>query len=112
MKKYSLPFLLLVALFISCRKTTTPANIDCSTAKSFTTDVLPVVLTTCSYNSSCHASGSTKGPGALVNYSQAYSNRSSIRSAVVNGSMPENATLTDTELNAIVCWIDSGAADN
>jgi hypothetical protein len=112
MKKYSLFFVISMALFSACSKSTTNANIDCSTAKSFTTDVLPVVLSTCSYSSSCHATGSTRGPGALVNYSQVFANRTSIRGSVMNGSMPENSSLTTSELNAIVCWIDSGATEN
>lgn len=112
MKKMGLLALLGISCLLSCSKSNTVANIDCSTSKSFATDVLPVVQSSCSYNASCHATGSTKGPGALVSYTQIYSARTSIRSAVTSGSMPENGSLTTAEMSAIVCWIDAGASDN
>jgi hypothetical protein len=88
------------------------ANVDCSTAKSFATDVSPVFQGSCSYNSSCHGTGSTKGPGALVSYTQIYNNRVAIRTAVMNGIMPENGSLSSSALSAIVCWIDAEAENN
>jgi hypothetical protein len=112
MKKMWLLALLGISCLLSCSKNKTVANIDCSTSKSFTTDVLPVIQSSCSYSSSCHATGSTKGPGALVSYAQIYSARTRIRSAVTSGSMPENGSLSAAELSAIVCWIDAGASDN
>lgn len=112
MKKMGLLALLGISCLLSCSKNKTTANIDCTTSKSFATDVLPVIQSSCSYSSSCHATGSTKGPGALVSYAQIYSVRTSIRSAVISGSMPENGSLSAAELSAIVCWIDAGASDN
>lgn len=105
---------LAVAMLIAnaCTKSKTVANVDCSTAKSWATDVLPVIQSSCSYSSSCHASGSGKGPGALFTYQQVYNNRASIRSSVVSGQMPENGSLSSSALSAIVCWIDAGAANN
>ncbi len=112
MKKMWLLALLGISYLLSCSKSKTVANIDCSTSKSFAIDVLPVIQSTCSYSSSCHATGSIKGPGALVSYAQIYAARSSIRSSVTSGSMPENGSLTAAQLSAIVCWIDAGASDN
>lgn len=112
MNKIELLTLLVISCLLSCSKNQPTANIDCSISKSFSTDVLPVFQNSCSNSSSCHATGSTKGPGALVSYAQIYSARTSIRNAVTNGTMPENGSLSAAELNAIVCWIDSGATDN
>jgi hypothetical protein len=110
--KFSFP---LVALFIfinACSKKPefTP---DCSgAAKSFATDVSPVFQTSCAINSGCHATGSGNGPGPLVNYSQIFNAKGLIRSEVASGRMPLNSTLTATQKNAILCWIDNGAPNN
>jgi hypothetical protein len=51
---------------------------DCSTAKSWTSDVSPLIQSYCT-TSGCHAAGSSNGPGALTTYQQVYTNRSAIR---------------------------------
>ena len=97
----------------ACKKNPDISPIDCSgPAKSFANDVQPVIQASCAINSGCHASGSNNGPGSLLNYSQIFNSRSDIRSSVASGHMPLNGTLTETERNAILCWIDSGAANN
>ena len=102
------------AILFACSKSTdTVSSTDCSgTAKSFSADVNPIVQATCTTNSGCHGSGSNNGPGELLNYSQIFSARSSIRSAVASGSMPKTGSLTAAQKNAIVCWIDNGASNN
>lgn len=95
---------------IACKKENTVATVDCSTSKSFATDASPVFQSSCSYSTGCHATGSSKG--VFVTYQQIYNSRNTIRSAVMNGSMPEGKSLSSAELSAIVCWIDAGAANN
>ena len=97
---------------MACNKNNVDYTADCSTAKSYATDVSPIIQSYCATNSGCHASGSSNGPGVLTSYAQVYSARSAIRTAVVNGSMPQNGSLTNAQKNAIICWIDSGAANN
>ena len=114
-------FVLLFVLFSSCDKTN-PTNPDpdgsgstgtCSgPAKSFATDVSPVFQGSCATAVSCHAVGSTTGPGPLVTYSQIFNVRATIRSEVAGGHMPPNGTLSTTQKNAIVCWVDNGAPNN
>ena len=99
-------------LLLACSKNSVNYTVDCSTAKSYATDVSPIIQTYCAANSGCHATGSSHGPGALTSYAQVYSARAAIRTAVANGSMPENGSLTNDQKNAIICWIDSGAANN
>jgi len=106
-----------VAAFVGCNKTvtstTTVYTVDCSgTAKSYATDVAPLIQTYCATNSNCHAAGSTEGPGALTTYTQVYNDRNSIRSEIYSGGMPEGTTLTAAQKNAIICWIDNGASNN
>ncbi len=48
----------------------------------------------------------------LTNYTQVFNARTSIRTAVSTGAMPQNATLTAAQKNSILCWIDAGAQNN
>jgi hypothetical protein len=80
-------------------------------AKSFAADVLPTFQSICT-NTNCHNTGSTNGPGELSTYTQIFNARSLIRAAVASGFMPKNNTLTAAQKNAILCWVDAGAANN
>jgi len=106
--------ILLAALLFSCKKSAANSMvIDCgSNQKSFATDIKPIVQTSCSMDSDCHGSGSTSGPGELLNYSQIFNARNAIHLAVASGIMPKDATLSATDKNAILCWIENGAANN
>ncbi len=86
MKCKRLLILIGISFLIACLKNNNPYNIYCSTSKSVATDVLLVKQFHCSSDSSCHATGSSKGPDALLTYSGIYSCRSSIRNSVVNGT--------------------------
>lgn len=112
MKKMLFLSAMILMIAHACTKNNQTANADCSTSKSYAADVAPVIASSCSYNSSCHGTGSNKGPGPLVTYQQLYNNRTSIRQSVVSGSMPESGNLSSASLSAIVCWIDAGALDN
>jgi hypothetical protein len=110
--KFSLPVFTLLIVIHACSKKP-EFTADCSgPAKSFVTDVNPVFQTSCAINSGCHATGSGNGPGPLLSYSQIFNARSGIRPAVASGHMPQNSTLTATQKNAILCWIDNGAPNN
>jgi hypothetical protein len=119
---YVMPYTLVKRLFAvtsilvflyACKKNPDISPIDCSgPAKSFATDVHPIIQASCAINSGCHATGSNNGPGPLLNYSQVFNARSDIRSNVASGNMPLNGSLTATERNAILCWIDNGAVNN
>lgn len=87
-------------------------TLDCSgAAKSFSADVNPIIQANCAL-SGCHASGSSNGPGALTSYQQVANNSSMIRSAVLNGIMPQGSSLSSAQKNAIICWIDGGVMNN
>ncbi|MGE5108648.1 MAG: hypothetical protein ACM3H8_13975, partial [Sphingobacteriales bacterium] len=97
----------------ACQKNPDLGSVDCSgPAKSFVTNVSPVIQASCATDSDCHGTGSSSGPGPLLNYTQVFNARSDIRSSVASGHMPLNGTLTATERNAILCWIDNGATNN
>ena len=92
--------------FANCKKkgttaTTTTFQPNCTSAKSYTTDVKPLIQSFCV---SCHGSYGT--------YSGAKASGSSIRNSIVNGSMPKGSSLSDDQKNNIVCWIDAGMPNN
>ncbi|MBL7740171.1 MAG: hypothetical protein JNK14_13225 [Chitinophagaceae bacterium] len=101
-----------ITLF-ACSKNT-PTNTDpCNgtSARSFATDVNPIIQTYCN-KAGCHAPGSVNGPGSLTNYAEVFGARTVIRPAIASGLMPQDATLTLAQRNIILCWIDSGAPNN
>ena len=104
--------------FYACKKqsgdgSNSSGDVDCSgPAKSFITDVNPIIQAFCSASPGCHGNGSSNGPGPLVNYAQLFNSRASVRSAVASGAMPFNRSLSTSQKNAILCWIDNGAPNN
>jgi len=116
--KYFLPGKIFIAVavisfFYACsKKAETVIPVDCSTPKSFATDVKPIVQSSCSMDSDCHGSGSTSGPGPLLTYSQISNESAAVRSAVESGAMPKGGSLTASEKNTVLCWINNGAANN
>ena len=86
----------------SCKKSTVTFSPDCSgVAKSFHTDVFPVISSKCA---GCHSQYS--------GYSQIAGDKSAIRSSIADGNMPRGTSLTSTEKNSVICWIDNGAMNN
>jgi hypothetical protein len=85
---------------------------DCSgSAKSFATDVNPIIQTFCN-QANCHNANSTNGVGPLTQYSEVFDARARIRPQIIAGLMPQNTTLSTAQKNIIVCWIDAGAPNN
>jgi hypothetical protein len=89
-------------------------TVNCATVtnKAFSADILPIITSTCAVNTSCHATGSVNGPGALTNYTQVSTNAATIKSAVQSGRMPQGSSLATSQKNSITCWVDSGAPNN
>ena len=89
--------------FQSCTKTQNNFVPSCSgTAKTFSGDAFPIIQSACL---SCHTS-------SLNNYANVAARASSIRSKIIDGSMPQSGSLSSTQKNAIICWIDNGALNN
>lgn len=118
MKKAMVALSLITFTFYSCSKNngtggTGPAALDCNTvtAKAYAADISPIIQASCT-SSGCHAVGSANGPGALTTYTQIFNARSVIRASVSSGVMPQGSTLSASQKNSILCWIDSGAPNN
>jgi uncharacterized membrane protein len=103
---------LLFVLGFSCSEDDSFEPTCSGVTSSFSADVKPIIDSNCATSSGCHASGSSNGPGPLTTYSQISAAKNSISSAIKSGSMPRNGTLTTNEKNLILCWIQSGAANN
>jgi hypothetical protein len=117
MKKGSLLTALSISLIIflfSCKKENEgSSSLDCATVtnKAFAADINPIIQSSCA-GGGCHATGSSNGPGALTNYTQVFNARAAVRSSVSSGSMPKGSSLSASQKNSILCWIDSGAPNN
>ena len=101
-----------MTLVLACGKNPVEPNNNCSTPKSYATDVTPIIQSSCAINAGCHAIGSTNGPGPLTSYAEVFNAKTLIRTAVASGTMPKNSSLSTDQKNAIICWIDSGAPNN
>ena len=110
--RYSL--FLLAVLTAACSSNDAEPSVDCSTVTAtFSADAAPVIQATCAAGGSgCHGSGSSQGPGPLTNYNQIFAARNAIRSSVAVGRMPKGTPLSATQKSKIICWIESGAANN
>ncbi len=123
MKKIILPsFIIAATLFlISCSKSS-PGNgggngsgitFSCSgISPKFSTDVQPILTSVCSINSNCHGAGSGNSGGPFTNQAEVFAKRSNIRAAILAGTMPQGGSLTQSQINAFICWIDNGAPNN
>lgn len=78
----------------------------------FLTEVQPIINTTCANSSNCHGSGSTNSGGPLTDYDKIFAKSSNIKFQIESGLMPKNGTLSATDKNKIICWINSGAPNN
>jgi len=112
-------FFSVTLLFISCSKSTPSgsggAGISFSCvgiSPKFSTDVQPILTTVCSINSNCHGAGSSNSGGPFTTQAEVSAKRSNIRAAILSGAMPQSGSLSQAQINAFICWIDSGAPDN
>jgi uncharacterized membrane protein len=104
MKRLFFSVLIISVLGSGCSKIASQSAYTptCSgTAKSYKNDVAPIVRSACDH---CHA--------GLSSYSSLVAAQSSVRSVVVSGAMPRDASLSTAQKDAIACWIDNGALNN
>ncbi len=120
MKKTSFVIITILAvctLFMqACKKSSSsgdvPADVCTTVTAKFTANVLPLMQTKCSYNSSCHGTGSVNSGGVLLTYAQISAKATTVKSQVAAGIMPQTGSMTTAEKNIIVCWVNSGAMNN
>ena len=79
---------------------------------SFSQTVAPIINLNCAV-SGCHVNGQQQP--ILETYTQISSNANRIKERTSNGTMPPASSglrLSPEEIEAIACWVDSGAPDN
>jgi hypothetical protein len=74
---------------------------------TFAISVKPIIDANCIQ---CHGSGGTIPE--LTTYTLIQAKAVSIKSEVVSREMPIEGSLTQDEIDAIVCWVDGGAFNN
>jgi hypothetical protein len=114
--------ILCIIIFTACSKNSTTQNggsggggisFSCvGITPKFSTDVQPILNTVCSINSNCHASGSVNFGGPLTTHAEVNAKKASIRAQILAGTMPQSGTISQAQINAFICWIDSGAPNN
>lgn len=75
---------------------------------SLVADIMPIISNNCAITG-CH-NGSVS-PN-LTSSSAVISNAGRIRSETQSGSMPRGRTLSQSQIDLIACWVDSGAKNN
>jgi len=86
--------------------------VDCSTVSAkFGADVAPIISSQCA-TSGCH-DATAAGGIVLQNYSQISAAKDRIQTrALTEKTMPPAGPLPAAQINAIQCWINSGAPNN
>lgn len=114
--KFRKTFLLsvLVVLISSCltnvdeEEILDPDSLDPCVNITFSMNVKKIIDSNCI---SCHSSAGGQTP-YLDTYNGVSANADEVKSEVVSKEMPIGGSLTNAEISAIVCWIDSGALNN
>jgi hypothetical protein len=75
---------------------------------SFSNSVKPIIETNC-IKSGCHNGAQFPNFAVFQNIKE---NAARIKEQVITRNMPEDGTLTQAEINSIVCWVDDGAPNN
>ncbi|MDH5476549.1 MAG: hypothetical protein OEX22_12705 [Cyclobacteriaceae bacterium] len=84
-------------------------DVDLLSGVSFQQSVKSIIDTNCAV-SGCHVSGGGRKDFSQISEIQA--NSADIKTRIISGNMPKNGSLTQNEINLIVCWIDDGAINN
>lgn len=102
-----------LVIFSCSKSSSSTTTVDCSgVSATWSADVQPIINSSCATTSACHAAGSSNSGGAFTSYSAVFNRRSNIASQVSSGAMPQGSTLSSTQKNKILCWIQSGAPNN
>lgn len=75
---------------------------------SFATSIAPIIENSCAIND-CH--NGNQFPDFRV-FKNIHDNAGQIKALTADGTMPQDGTITQAEINMIACWVDDGALDN
>ncbi len=101
-------FLLTVAILFGCKKSDVQNPTTCDPQISYSSKVKSIFVNNCTA-SGCHDGVDLS---SLSDYLVARDASQQIRTAVKNGVMPRNSSLSASDKDAIICWIDNGSKNN
>jgi hypothetical protein len=113
MKKMFCLFMVATAMCTACKKddSNNNATVDCSTV-TYSGTIAGIATSKCN-SAGCHAAGSANGDFTSYAGLQAKFTSGALKQrVVVEKSMPQGSTLTDTQLKQFECWINAGAPNN
>ena len=87
---------------------TVSQSVRISSGTSFSGNVSSIIQTNCAI-SNCH--NGTQFPD-FREFDNIQENATEIKSQVVSGNMPKDGSLSQDQIDAIVCWVDDGAPGN
>lgn len=94
----------------SCKKDEEP-ECESTTAISYSADVEAIFTTSCN-TSGCHRDGFSSGDFTDFDEIKNKISGGSMKSRLVDRSMPPSAELSDSDLQKLLCWIEQGADNN
>ena len=107
MKKFGI--VVFFAFLLGCSKSDGGTVIsNCDPLTSYKTKVKAIFVTNCT-SSGCHDGNNLP---SLAEYQTAHDAAAQIKTAVSNGVMPKNGTLSATDKAALICWLSNGAQNN
>lgn len=83
-------------------------NVRVPSGVKFSSSISPIIENKCAINS-CH--NGTQFPDFRV-FNNVKSNAGQIKTLTGNGTMPQEGSLTQEEIDLIACWVDDGAPQN
>ena len=92
-----------------CSKTIGVTVARGNTGVSYASQIKGIITTNCAL-SGCHDAGS--GSRNWTNFANLKSHASSIKTRVVNRTMPPTGSLSQQNIDLISCWVDDGALEN
>jgi hypothetical protein len=105
MKLRAVIFLFVTMAFVTCKKKddkkTESYTPSCTGAKSFMSDVFPLIKAKCW---KCH--------NDMPDYTHIKSLSTQIKDNVISGAMPQDDKLSSEQKDIIVCWVEAGAPNN
>ena len=101
-------FALALIYLAGCKKNDVTVASTCNQQISYQNTVRPIFIAHCTAGG-CHDGGDLP---SLGDYLVAHDAAQQIRSAVISGVMPKNGTLSNSDKQSIICWIDAGAKNN
>ncbi|MBL0316874.1 MAG: hypothetical protein IPP69_14355 [Flavobacteriales bacterium] len=111
--KVSMVICLAMSILISCKKESSKKTPTCDGSHPTYNSAIKSIINGNCNSSGCHNAGSSNGDFTSYSGLAPYLNNGSFkREVLTNQTMPENGSLSQTQLNSIQCWVNDGYPEN